>query len=366
MSDDRWVAVLGGRRQRSGGERRRRLIFRRLAERTGATVVTGWSWETVRPAFEGDGRRVPWRRPRGRRPRLVSGEMLEPDVVRRLQRHADLVAVAIYDDPLPHHDALGITLEPARAEALRHKRHANVEAFRWQVMPTLALAELAGIPTENVIAGENGVDVSAIVPGVWPEDPAIAFSSGAARGRGIELLIEAARLLREDVPTLRLLLMLVATGGDSAAYLAELIESVRRERWIQIDSVPTDELNLMYRQATLFCIPHPDHPYWDATLPVKIFDALAAGRPLVITPRTETRRLVERYGVGISAQGDTAEDLAAAMRPLLVDEAAARRMGAVAREVAERVYDWQHVGDRIATAILEREGVLAGESRLVG
>ncbi len=354
---DRWVAVLGGRRERSGGERRRRHIFRRLAERTGAEIVSGWAWEGIRPALDSGGHQLPWRRDRRPRPRLVSGEMLDPDVVRRVQQRADMVAVAIYDDPIPHHAALGVELAPELARALRRKRDANVSAFRWQVMPTLALAELAGLPLETVIAGENGTDIEQIVPGVWPEEPAIGFTSGAAPGRGIEMLIEAARLLRDEIPTLRLLLWLLPTAEGGERYLAALNEQIRRERWIQMDTVPTGELNFAYRQASLFCIPHPPNPYWDATLPVKIFDALAAGRPTVITPRTETRRIVERYGVGVASAGESAEELAEAMLPLLLDEAEARRMGAVARDVAETVYDWTKVGDRIATAILEREGL---------
>lgn len=362
---DGWIAVLGGRRERSGGERRRRHIFRRLAERTSAQMVTGWSWESIRPAVGSGGLRIPWLGGARARPRLVSGEMLDPDVVQRVRQRADLVAVAIYDDPIPHHSALGVELSAERASELRRKRDANVNAFRWQVMPTLALAELAGIPVDGVIAGENGTDTAQIVPGIWPEEPAIAFTSGAAPGRGIETLINAARLLRGEVPTLRLLLWLLPTAEGGKAYLAALHDEHRRERWIQIDTVDTGDLNFAYRQATLFCIPHPANPYWDATLPVKIFDALAAGRPMVITPRTETQRIVERYGVGVASAGDTADDLAAAMRPLLLDETEARRMGAVAREVAETVYDWTKVGDRIATAILEREGIEPAAGQLL-
>lgn len=362
---DRWVAVLGGRRERTGGERRRRHIFRRLAERTGADVVSGWSWESIRPAFGSGGLRIPWLDGARPRPRMVSGEMLDPAVLRRVLQHADPVAVAIYDDPIPHFSAVGVELPPERARALRTKRDANVSAFRWQVMPTLALAELAGIPLESVIAGENGTDTGQIVPGLWPEEPAIAVTSGAAPGRGIETLIDAARSLRDEVPGLRLLLWLLPTGTEGEAYVAALHQQFRRERWIQMDAVATGDLNFAYRQATLFCIPHPPHPYWDATLPVKIFDALAAGRPLVITPRTETQRLVERHGVGVASAGDTAEELADAMRPLLLDETEARRVGAVAREVAETVYDWTKVGDRIATAILEREGVLPAPKQLL-
>lgn len=358
-ASDRWVAVLGGRRERWGGERRRRHIFRRLAERTDGEIVSGWAWEGIRPALGPDRLRIPWLGGDRSRPRLVSGEMLDPDVLRHVRRRADPVAVAIYDDPIPHFSALGIELTAEHARTLQQKRDANVAAFRWQVMPTLALAELAGIPLETVIPGENGTDTARIVPGLWPEDPAIGFNSGAAPGRGIETLIEGARLLRSEFPTLRLLLWLVATGRESEAHLATIQEAVRRERWIQVDALSSPEdFNAAYRQATVFCIPHPSHIYWDSTLPVKIFDALAAGRPLVVTPRTETQRLVERHGVGVAAAGDRAEDLAAAIRPLLVDAAEAKRIGAVARGVAEKVYDWPKVGDRIATAILEREGLI--------
>jgi glycosyltransferase involved in cell wall biosynthesis len=351
--------VLGGRRERWGGERRRRQIFRRLAERTDARIVTGWSWESIKPAFEGGGLRIPLMARRAPHPRLVSGETLDADVIEQLRRRADLTAVAIYDDPVPHRAALGIPATEDDARALVARRDANVAAFRWRVMPTLALAELAGIPLDTVIAGENGTDTRRIVPGMWPEDPAIGFNSGAAPGRGIEALIEAARLLRPEFPTLRLLLWLVPTGPESAAYLSGLREAVRRDRWVQLDELSVDDFSSAYRQATVFCISHPADIYWDSTLPVKIFDALAAGRPLVVTPRTETVRLVERHGVGVAAAGDRAEDIADAIRPLLADEAEARRIGAQARRVAEERYDWPKVGDRIATAILEREGLLA-------
>ena len=352
----RWLAILETSRERWGGERRRRHIFRALAERTGGQIVSGFTWEAISPSLSPARLRFPILSDLLPHPRLVSAEMLDPSIVERLDRYADLVAVAIYDDPVPHHDAIGLPLAPDHAQTLRAKRDENVRAFRWKVMPTLALAELAGIPVENVIAGENGTDAERIRPGVWPEDPAIGFISGAAPARGIETLIDTARLLHSEMPDLRLLLWLVATGGPSAAYLADLVESVRRERWIEIGAVGRDDLSHALRQATVMCIPHPAHPYWDATLPVKIFDAFAAGRPLVITPRTETKRLIERHGVGVAAAGDTAEDLAAAIGPLLADETEAKRIGAVARDVAERVYDWPIVSDRIASAILEREG----------
>jgi glycosyltransferase involved in cell wall biosynthesis len=93
----------------------------------------------------------------------------------------------------------------------------------------------------------------------------------------------------------------------------------------------------------------------DVALPVKLLDSMAAGRPLLVTPRTETVAIVERHGLGIVAN-DTAEGLADGMRQLLTDEALAQRLGAAGRRAAETVYDWRVMGDRLATELLRREG----------
>ena len=93
-------------------------------------------------------------------------------------------------------------------------------------------------------------------------------------------------------------------------------------------------------------------------LPVKLLDSIAAGRPVVVTPRRETVAIVERHEIGVVSAGDSVDDMADALRQLLVDPERARRVGAHARRVAEAWYDWDVVGDRIASAVLEREGAL--------
>ena len=75
-----------------------------------------------------------------------------------------------------------------------------------------------------------------------------------------------------------------------------------------------------------------------------------------MTPRLETRAIVEAHELGIVAQGDTVDDLANALRQLVLDPARARRIGEHARRVAVDVYDWGVVGDRLASEILVREG----------
>jgi glycosyltransferase involved in cell wall biosynthesis len=170
------------------------------------------------------------------------------------------------------------------------------------------------------------------------------------------MLIAASRLVHAEVPELRLLLMLAPTGEASATYLAELRASAR-ERWIEITTAGYDDLRHWLRQATVLTIPHPPGPYFDVALPLKLLDSMAAGRPVVVTPRLETRAIVERHDVGLVTDGDSVEAMAARLADLVTDEERARAIGRHAREVAERVYDWAVIGDRLADMVLEREGI---------
>jgi glycosyltransferase involved in cell wall biosynthesis len=273
-----------------------------------------------------------------------------------MKRVLDPAAVAIYDDPVAQARDLGMSMPAARQRDFTARKRANLEAFRWHVVPTASFAEHIGLDMSRVIVAGNGTDTTRVVPGEWPEDPAIGMISGAAPGRGIETLIAAARELHEAIPELRLLLWLAATGNDSQTYLRALEHATATDRWIEISTADYDGLSIALRQATVLTIPHPPGEYHDIALPVKLLDSMAAGRPLVVTPRTEVRQIVERHRAGLVTSGERPEDLATTMRQLLDDDALAREIGARARRAAEEFYDWEVVGDRLASAVLEREG----------
>jgi glycosyltransferase involved in cell wall biosynthesis len=309
--------------------------------------LEGWRWLSLMvplPRF-------------GPRPRLAAAEMLRPDALRLARRAVDPAVVAVYDDAVLQHAAFDLPMPADRAAFYRLRQRANLAAFRWHAVPTTSFAEMVGLDMSRVIVAGNGTDVEHIVPGEWPEEPAVGLISGATPGRGIETLLEAATLLRRDrIPNLRLLLWLIATGEQSAAYLEALRAEHARDRWIEIGTAPYEDLRHALRQATVLCVPMPPTSYADVALPVKLFDAMAAGRPQVVTPRAETRALIERHGVGVVADGDRPEDLAAALARLLEDGAEARRIGTLARRVAEERYHWPVVGDWLASEVLEREG----------
>jgi glycosyltransferase involved in cell wall biosynthesis len=358
----RWIVIREGQNQRWGGELRRRQIFARLAERTGATVVEkGWYPVLLRRAARGRlGRlpgpllyRLPMREPK---PRFAASEKLRDRLLDAAIAVTDPAVVAVYDDPVAQARALGVPQASGWLDELAARQRRNVATFRWLVAPTSSFAKLAGLPLDRLIVGGNGTDVGRIRVGPWPSRPAVGIVSGAAPGRGLELLVDAVAGARSTTPDLVLRMWLVSTSDASEAYLRDFRTSVADRPWVEIGTAPYDRLSETLATASVLCIPHPPNDYMDVALPVKLFDSLAAGRPLVVTPRTETAALVRGLGVGAVADGDRAEDLAAAIVGLLSDETRLRATGARAREAAERHFDWRIVGDRIASAVLAREG----------
>jgi glycosyltransferase involved in cell wall biosynthesis len=288
---------------------------------------------------------------------VASTEFLIDKQFVAVRRYGEAAVVDVHDDAFLQNHALGIEMSAEQAGAIRERMRLNREGFRHLVAPSAAFADLAGLDPAKVIVASNGSDTQTVRPAPWGDGPpAVAFVSGAAPRRGIEALIEAVRIARRGVPDARLHLWLAATGDDSRAYLDALAAIVAGDPWIEIGQTPYGELGAQLGRATVLAIPTPGHAYWDSVAPVKLFDYLAAGRPVVSTPRTETAAIVRDREAGLVSDGDSAEALAVPIVELLGDRARARELGANAREAAERDYDWAVIGERLATEVLARIG----------
>ena len=349
-----WIVLCETERTRWGGDLRRARVLHELALVTAALEVQGWGHADVRDAVRrAAGPPFPWRR----RPALASSEFLSEGATTQARRSTRPVVLDVHDHPLAQAEALGRRLEPAAREAMTAQVRRNLETFPLFTAPSASFAELAGLEPGRTIVAPNGSDVRHVTPRPFPDRPAIGMISGAAEGRGIEALIDAARLVRAGQPDLRLLLWLVAGDAAGEAYLAGLRAATATDPWIEIGAVDQAGLADALGRATVLVVPHPANAYMDVAVPVKLLDSMAAGRPVVVTPRTETRRIVEAAGAGIVARGDEPEALAEAIAPLLADPSLAARLGAGARAAAERDYDWAVIGRRLADEVLARSGL---------
>lgn len=347
----RWVVLRDPDRIRWGGDLRRRHLLTSLAEQTGAEVVEDWSAGTLDAAIgrAGGGPHRIW----GARPSVASAEFLRDRLLTTLRRRrSHAVALDVHDDAVLQHDALGLALSPERVDELRRLARQNLDAFAWHIVQSRSFAALPGYDPRRCIVAGNGCDTDHIRPRPFPTQPMVGYVSGAAPRRGTETLIEAARLARSQVPDLRLALWLVATEEAGQRYLDGLREQVRHDDWITIGPAPYADLGDVLGQASILCVPSPPHPYHDAVLPIKLFDSMAAGRPLMVTPRTEMAAVVRDREAGLVAADDGPDAFAAGLLALLSDPTRAQRLGANGRRAAVEAFDWRLIGDRLASDLM--------------
>ena len=149
-------------------------------------------------------------------------------------------------------------------------------------------------------------------------------------------------------------LRLAAQGG---ATLIEAVDRVRRRgadldlvcvvrpggeppnpppSWVRIERAGSDEIPRLLGGVLATVIPRAPGRYNDLALPIKLMDSLAYGRPLVVTDRRETARLVRSAGAGIVV-GDG-------------PEAMADGLGALATAPDEQLSTWSEAAHRAARA----------------
>jgi glycosyltransferase involved in cell wall biosynthesis len=344
-----WAVLAENHRRRWGGDLRRHYLFLELSRRTRARAVDGWDARQVRQGLVRPRRHL-WTRPA----RVASAEFLWKEALDLVVGRGIPAVLDFHDDPVLQAEALGLVGDVIETSVRRVLRDTNVAAFRWLTAPSAAFAAYAGLDMSRVIVAPNGSDTAVVREGPWPLKPVVGLVSGAAPARGIETLIEAVRLVRSEVPHARLLLWLAATGAAGQHYLDALQTAVAGDEWIEIGSAPYDQMGAQLARASVLVLPTPAHPYWDSVAPVKLFDCMAAGRPIVTSPRTEPARIVEQARAGIVSRGDRPGDLAEEIARLLGDASTSRSLGANGRSFVVAEHDWTTISARVANALLDR------------
>jgi glycosyltransferase involved in cell wall biosynthesis len=327
----------------TGGGIRAHRIFAGLASRTEAAVISSSGGRALAAGL--------LRRPRFGT-RLASAQFIRPPGLRALSLLLKPVVVDMHDHPVLQADALGIPLDPEQRRRAERLVIENVTRFERIVVPSRSFVDLCRIPPDRALVISNGTDTATILPEPVPVDgPVVAMASGAAPGRGIESLVEAVRQVRDARGEVRLALALNPTGAGSTAYLAELQATILDAPWIEVFHPSYATMSTFLGRATVVAVPHPPSAYFDVATPIKLFDAMAAGRPVVVTPRTETARIVADADAGIVA-GDTIDDLAGALAEILDAPERAQRLGLNGRQAVVREYDWRSLSDRLADSVL--------------
>jgi glycosyltransferase involved in cell wall biosynthesis len=202
-----------------------------------------------------------------------------------------------------------------------------------------------GVAPEKVEVIPNGADTRLFSPATdgaatradGPFTVAYIGSHGLSHGLGAVLDAAAAQ---PDVTYL-----LVGDGADRDRLVAER-DRRHLSNVVMRPSVGKADVPGLYAAADVCLVPLRDVPVFDAFVPSKLFEMLAAGRPIIGAVRGEARHILQRSGGALLVDPERGDQLAAAVERLRADPDLRAALARSGRAFAEQHYDRDALAER--------------------
>ena len=192
----------------------------------------------------------------------------------------------------------------------------------------------------------NAANTDLFTPDVQAEDPApqpfVAFFGALAQWHGVDMMLAA--IAHPDWPQ-GVRLVVIGDGADSDKVR---IAAARDPRIVHLGRQPYRRVPALIRNAVcgLVTIVDVGGRALTGLAPLKLFESLAMGQPVIVTDYPGQSDFVRENGCGIVVAPGDAAALALAVAAFVRDPEAAKAMGARGREAVLRDHSWdQRAGD---------------------
>ena len=218
----------------------------------------------------------------------------------------------------------------------------------------------AGLSTDRIRHAPNGVDTVRFAPATeavraemrrtlgLPDRPIILFVGVVAPDKQPHVLFEAFERVQRDSSLPATLVIVGATNEQLFELGGRLADRIRgdAERAGLADRVifvaPTSRVEDYFRAATIFVLPSLREG-----MPIALLEGMASGLPCIASRLPgATDALIEDGQNGRLVEPGDVEGFAEAIRALLADPDAAKRLGDAARETIEANYTMEQVAAR--------------------
>ncbi|MCR4513383.1 glycosyltransferase family 4 protein [Aeromicrobium sp. 50.2.37] len=219
-----------------------------------------------------------------------------------------------------------------------------------------------GIPADKIEVVPNGVDTSRFSP--LERDPdlearyglegktVIGYIGSLNWYEGLPLLLEAVSRIRDDHPDLR---VMIVGGGSEASRLEEARSELGLEDIVLLlGKIPFDQVEAHYSLVDIAPITRLSSPVTEIVSPLKPFEALAMGKPLVTSDVAVLKEFVNGTN-GLLFRKDDVESLAEVLDRVAGDAALRASLAEEGRRWVIANRDWDVLSGRV-TALYERLG----------
>lgn len=234
------------------------------------------------------------------------------------------------------------------------RRRVGVVAFRPAIRALAAASTRLAFPTRGLSRAVLGdaADSAALLPPGAPPPVDVPAAAGASRllfvgdarlpAHGADRLIEAVRLARKGGAAVELLVV-CRPGQEPPGPHPD---------WMRIERAEGERIHALLPDVVASVIPRPRSAYNDLALPVKLFEYLSYGRPLLVTDCDEQARVVREAGAGLVVEDD-AGALAAGIARVMVADAGRRAAWSAAGHAAAVAASWGTRADRVVELLTD-------------
>ena len=191
------------------------------------------------------------------------------------------------------------------------------------------------------------------------KDKFVALYAGAhGMSNDLGVVLEAAKILQEVTVTSKVTVtseihIVLLGDGKEKANLRVQADEMSLTNVTFAPSVPKAEMaGALAAADACIAILKPLDEY-KTTYPNKVFDYMAAGRPVVLAIDGVIREVVEAAGCGIFAEPGNPSALADAIRMLALDKKKARQMGLKGRKYLEKNFSRAVIGEKLVKLLEE-------------
>lgn len=202
-----------------------------------------------------------------------------------------------------------LLFSPARAARL--EKWACGAADRVVVVVEEARERLIGlgVPAEKIVVFGNSEPLALLEegqsPSPRPEELRIVYVGGVAAHRGLDTAVAAMPAILAVNPAATLT---IVGDGTTLEELRAQAHALGVDGPVRFTGrLPFDEAMQHVREATVATVPHHRSPHTDATVPHKLFQYFALGRPVIVSDCAPLARIVETEHAGeVFESGDPA------------------------------------------------------------
>ena len=193
--------------------------------------------------------------------------------------------------------------------------------------------------TEEKSFADSPVDRAIYGPN---DDYIITYTGNIGPHRGVDTAIEAMRYLKDKQD---IKLYLVGSASKSVLEkLTTLIEENAVGNQVKLLGYqPFSRFFSFMKMADVNVIPHHSNDHTDNTVPHKLFQAMMAGKPLLVSSSSSLKRIVNETNAGLVFEAGVAKDFAARITELHTNRALSKQLGTNGlKATLDGPYNWEN------------------------